>query len=62
MPKLKLKKKEIEKYCYNITTMSTTSSTYYNDLSDFLTKHNAKNIQNSAAEKEITHTRIPSQE
>ena len=42
--------------------MSTTSSTYYNDLSDFLTKHNAKNIQNSAAEKEITHTRIPSQE
>jgi len=42
--------------------MSTTVSTYYNDLSDFLTKHNAKNIQNSASEKEITHTRIPSQE
>ena len=42
--------------------MSTTVSTYYNDLSDFLTKHNAKNVQNIAAEKEITHTRIPSQE
>jgi len=61
-PKLKLKKNKIEKYYYNITTMSTTVSTYYNDLSDFLTKHNAKNIQNSASEKEITHTRIPSQE
>jgi hypothetical protein len=42
--------------------MSTNVSSYYNDLSDFLTKHNAKNIQNSASDKEITHTRIPSQE
>ena len=41
-----------------MTTMATTS--HYNDLSDFLTKHNAKNIQNSASEKEITHTRIGS--
>jgi P4 family phage/plasmid primase-like protien len=39
-------------------TMATTS--HYTDLSDFLTKHNAKNIQNSAADKEITHTRIGS--
>jgi hypothetical protein len=42
--------------------MATNVSSYYNDLSDFLTKHNAKNIQNSASDKEITHTRIPSQE
>ena len=39
-------------------TMATTS--HYTDLSDFLTKHNAKNIQNTAADKEITHTRIGS--
>jgi len=39
-------------------TMATTSQ--YTDLSDFLTKHNAKNIQNSAADKEISHTRIGS--
>jgi len=38
--------------------MATTSQ--YTDLSDFLTKHNAKNIQNSAADKEISHTRIGS--
>ena len=38
--------------------MATTS--HYTDLSDFLTKHNAKNIQNTAADKEITHTRIGS--
>jgi P4 family phage/plasmid primase-like protien len=37
-------------------------TTHYTDLSDFLTKHNAKNVQNSASDKEITHTRIPSQE
>ena len=42
--------------------MSTNVSSYYNDLSDFLTKHNAKNIQNPASDKQITHTRIPSQE
>ena len=41
-----------------MTTMATTS--HYTDLSDFLTKHNAKNIQNSAADREITHTRIGS--
>lgn len=41
-----------------MTTMATTS--HYTDLSDFLTKHNAKNIQNTAADKEITHTRIGS--
>ena len=41
-----------------MTTMATTS--HYNDLSDFLTKHNAKNIQNTAADREITHTRIGS--
>jgi len=35
---------------------------HYNDLSDFLTKHNAKNIQNTASDKEITHTRIGSPE
>jgi len=39
-------------------TMATTS--HYTDLSDFLTKHNAKNIQNTAADKEISHTRIGS--
>jgi P4 family phage/plasmid primase-like protien len=39
-------------------TMATTS--HYTDLSDFLTKHNAKNIQNTAADREITHTRIGS--
>jgi len=38
--------------------MATTS--HYTDLSDFLTKHNAKNIQNTAADKEISHTRIGS--
>ena len=43
-----------------MTTMATTS--HYNDLSDFLTKHNAKNIQNTAADREITHTRIGSPE
>lgn len=41
------------------------SSSHYNDLSDFLTKHNAKkseqNIVNSST-KNITHTRIASQE
>jgi hypothetical protein len=35
---------------------------HYNDLSDFLTKHNAKNIQNTTSDKEITHTRIGSPE
>ena len=39
-------------------TMATTS--HYTDLSDFLTKHNAKTIQNTAADKEISHTRIGS--
>ena len=43
-----------------MTTMATIS--HYNDLSDFLTKHNAKNIQNTASDKEITHTRIGSPE
>jgi P4 family phage/plasmid primase-like protien len=43
-----------------MTTMATIS--HYNDLSDFLTKHNAKNIQNTTADKEITHTRIGSPE
>jgi hypothetical protein len=35
--------------------------TYYNDLSDFLSKHNSNNIQNSQ-DKIITHTRIGSKE
>ena len=43
-----------------------TSSSHYNDLSDFLTKHNAKNIGqnngNSSSSKNITHTRISNQE
>ena len=39
-----------------------TTMAHYNDLSDFLTKHNAKNIQNTSSDKEITHTRIASQE
>ena len=43
-----------------MATMATIS--HYNDLSDFLTKHNAKNIQNTTADKEITHTRIGSPE
>ena len=43
-----------------MTTMATMA--HYNDLSDFLTKHNAKNIQNTSSDKEITHTRIPSVE
>lgn len=43
-----------------MTTMATIS--HYNDLSDFLTKHNAKNIQNTTSDKEITHTRIGSPE
>jgi len=38
------------------------TTTHYTDLSDFLTKHNAKNVQNSASDKEITHTRIASPE
>ena len=37
-------------------------TTHYTDLSDFLTKHNAKNVQNSASDKEISHTRIASPE
>lgn len=41
-----------------MTTMATIS--HYSDLSDFLTKHNAKNIQNTTSDKEITHTRIGS--
>lgn len=35
--------------------------TYYNDLSDFLAKHNSNNVQNSQ-DKIITHTRIGSKE
>jgi P4 family phage/plasmid primase-like protien len=40
------------------------SSSHYNDLSEFLTKHNAKNITNgnSNTKTTITHTRIGSQE
>ncbi len=41
------------------------SSSHYNDLSDFLTKHNAKTQQNSvgnSGSKIITHTRIGSQD
>lgn len=39
------------------------SSSHYNDLSDFLTKHNAKNSNNiNTKSKVITHTRIGSQE
>ena len=39
------------------------SSSQYNDLSDFLTKHNAKNTNNgNTNQKIITHTRIGSQE
>lgn len=41
--------------------MATTSATYYNDLSDFLSKHNSNNTQNNQ-EKIITHTRIGSKE
>ena len=41
----------------------TTSSTQYNDLSDFLTKHNSKDKDtNKGSSKTITHTRIGSQE
>jgi P4 family phage/plasmid primase-like protien len=40
-----------------MTTMTTTS--HYNDLSDFLTKHNAKQ---TAGAKTVSHTRIGSQE
>ena len=43
-----------------------TSSSHYNDLSDFLTKHNAKNKGqnngNSSSSKNITHTRISNQD
>jgi P4 family phage/plasmid primase-like protien len=42
--------------------MATIAMAHYNDLSDFLTKHNAKNIQNQGSDKETTHTRIASQE
>jgi P4 family phage/plasmid primase-like protien len=42
--------------------MATITMAHYNDLSDFLTKHNAKTIQNQGSEKETTHTRIASQE
>jgi P4 family phage/plasmid primase-like protien len=38
-----------------------TSSSQYNDLPDFLTKHNAKNVQNSK-DNAMTHTRIASTE
>lgn len=47
-----------------MTTMITTSS-HYNDLSDFLAKHNAKhntNTNGSSNQKLVTHTRIGSQE
>ena len=39
-----------------------TSSSHYNDLSEFLTKHNAKGGNNGNDNKLITHTRIGSQE
>jgi P4 family phage/plasmid primase-like protien len=42
--------------------MAISTMAQYNDLSDFLTKHNAKSIQNQGSDKEITHTRIASQE
>ena len=46
-----------------MTTMISSSSSHYNDLSDFLTKHNAKNHQQgNPNSKNITHTRIGSQE
>ena len=38
-------------------TTNTMISSQYSDFGDFITKHNAK-----ALGKEITHTRIPSQE
>ena len=38
--------------------ISTISSSQYNDLSDFLTKHNAKNIGQHNVPHSITHTRI----
>jgi len=44
-----------------MNAMATTSATYYNDLSDFLSKHNSNNTQNNQ-EKIITHTRIGSKE
>ena len=47
-----------------MTTMISSSS-HYNDLSEFLTKHNAKNPGQSSvnsSSKTITHTRIGSQE
>lgn len=46
-----------------MTTMTTTS--HYNDLSDFLTKHNARSpsqSSGSSSSKTITHTRIGNQE
>ena len=42
--------------------MAISTMSQYNDLSDFLTKHNAKSIQNQGSDKEITHTRIASPE
>ena len=41
-----------------MNTMSSSSSSQYNDLSDFLSKHNSKNINKG----QITHTRIGNQE
>ena len=44
-----------------MTTMTTSS--HYNDLSDFLTKHNSKTIeQNGGNSSKFTHTRIPNKE
>ena len=53
---IKIKKNEIEKYCYNITTMNNimSSTSQFKDLKDFLVKHSAKG--NTGAT--ITHTRI----
>lgn len=42
-----------------MTTM--TSTTYFNDLNDMLTKHNAKAASQNGASKNITHTRIGNQ-
>ena len=42
------------------TMISSSSSSHYNDLSDFLTKHS--NSKTSGNQKTITHTRIGNQE
>lgn len=61
--KLKKNKIEISYYIITMTTIKTTmtsSSSQYNDLSEFLAKHNYKNTAKSNSK--ISHTRIGSQE